>query len=76
MRRLRLHQELYSAPAIEEASAVFSRHATIERSEEKPYFELEIAVSSAEVDEEVLAGELANYALALTVEEKRESNAD
>ena len=71
MRRLRLHQELYSAPAVEEASAVFASHAKVCLREEKPYFDLEITAANAETDEDVLAGELANYVLALTVEEKR-----
>lgn len=74
MRTLRLHQDLYSARAIEESCEVFEAHARVDRREERPYFQLEISAIAADTDEPALAGELANYALALTVEEKRGSH--
>lgn len=70
MRSLKLHHELYSAKALEEASSAFADHAAIDIRQEKPYFELTLT-ASGDADEDELLGELANYCLALTVEEKR-----
>jgi hypothetical protein len=66
--RLAFHHLLYSARAIDESLQVFSEHAQIVREERMPYFELEI---TAPDDERSIASELANYVLALTIEERR-----
>ncbi|MFW5878770.1 MAG: HxsD-like protein [Myxococcota bacterium] len=70
MRALKLHHDLYSSMAVEEACNAFAGHASIESRQEKPYFELSISATDG-ADEDELVGELANYILALTVEEKR-----
>jgi len=68
---LQFHTEVYSAKAIEEASAAFEEVATVQTSEQKPYFKVEITSAEADSDEQELADELANYILGLTIEEKR-----
>jgi hypothetical protein len=70
MRTLRFHHEIYSAEAIEEALRAFEAHAELSHRQEAPYFEVTLTAKSA-ADEAALAGELSNYVLALTVEEKR-----
>ena len=70
MTRLRLHQELYSVRGIDAAIAAYEQAGTFARAEHAPYFELQIT-AAADVDEAELASELANYALASTIEERR-----
>ena len=69
MKILRFHEELYSAEALDRAVAVFEGHASVERKQEKPYA---IAVLSARASEseDRLAGEFANWVLALTAEQR------
>ena len=70
MQSVRLHCELYSAEAIERSMTVFAGVATLELRQDMPYFE--VVLNSQDPDAEPgIAGEFANYALALTVEEKR-----
>ncbi|MFW6369072.1 MAG: HxsD-like protein [Myxococcota bacterium] len=72
---MKLHHDLYSTMALEEACKAFAGHASIETRQEKPYFELSVTATSG-ADEDELVGELANYILALTVEEKRGTRGD
>jgi len=69
VQRLAFHHLLYSGRAIEESMQVFAEHAQIVREERMPYFELE--VTAPDGDEQAVTGELANYILALTIEERR-----
>ncbi len=71
MATLRFHQNLYSAGAIEAAMKVFGDHGTFDLQTREPYFELSVEAAEP-ADEDALLGELSNYALALTIEEKRE----
>jgi len=70
MRRIRFHQEVYSAGAVEAAAKVFADHGLFELTRGTPYHELAVT-AKAGTDEDLLADELATYALALSVEEKR-----
>ncbi len=68
MRTLRFHQSLYGGPALDEAEKVYERFATFVRTEEPPYWSVTVTAES-ESRERRVAGELANYALGLTVKE-------
>ena len=70
MRELRLHHELYSLPAVQKTLKVFSGAGRVELHQEMPHYRVEIVGETREREAE-LAGELGNYALALTVEERR-----
>jgi hypothetical protein len=67
---LKLHDQLYSVRSVEEAAHVYSGHAQVAVQPAPPYFEVSVSSDSPEA-EGVVAGELANYALALTVEARR-----
>ena len=70
MQKLRLHCELYSAEAIAQSMAVFADVAELELRQDMPYFEVELESQDPDAEQGIL-GELGNYALAMTVEEKR-----
>jgi hypothetical protein len=70
LRELLLHHELYSLRALERTVAAFAEAGDVQLGHEMPYYRATVSGATPEVEEE-LAGELANYALALTVEEKR-----
>ncbi len=65
-----LHAELYRAEAVEEAGRAFSEHCQTVVSREESYLRVDLT-ATGDQSEERLAGELANYALALTVEMAR-----
>ena len=69
------HHELYSLRALERTVEVFSGCGKVELGQEMPYYRATVTGDSTETEAE-LAGELANYALALTVEEKRAHEPD
>lgn len=71
MVHLRFHRSLYSTAAIDKAVEVFVDHARCTRSVTGEYTELELSPLVEGVDEDELAGELANHVLVATVEEKR-----
>jgi hypothetical protein len=67
---LRLHRELYDGAAVDAALKVYAPHATFERAEEPSHWVVSITARSPERERRV-AGELANYALGLTVKGRR-----
>ena len=66
MTSLRLHRELYRGTCVDEAAKVYGPHATLELTEEPAYWCVRVTAASPERERQV-AGELANYALGLTV---------
>jgi hypothetical protein len=64
---LRLHNDLYTASAVDRAIETYAKHATIARTDEAPYVRLTIE-SERPARAERVARELANYALGLTVQ--------
>jgi hypothetical protein len=66
---IKLHKTLYSATSIGRAMETFKSHALLQMREAGFYFE--ITVSSEDSNEREVASELANHALAFTVEEVR-----
>jgi hypothetical protein len=67
---LRLHGELYAGTAVDAAMKVYAPYATFDRVAQAPYWVVQITARSPERERRV-AGELANYALGLTVKERR-----
>jgi hypothetical protein len=63
---LRLHRDIYRAPAVDEAVGVFGSFATLERCDDAEHLAVRISGKSGERERRI-AGELANYALGLTV---------
>jgi hypothetical protein len=63
---LRLHRELYRGTSIDEAVKLYAPHAAFELVEEPSYWCVRVTAASPERERRV-AGELANYALGLTV---------
>ncbi|HEY6463952.1 MAG TPA: HxsD-like protein [Polyangiaceae bacterium] len=70
MTSLRLHRDLYAASAVDRAVGVYAPHAALARREDAPYWVVEISAKSPERERRV-AGELGNYALGLTVKERK-----
>jgi hypothetical protein len=66
MRELRLRRALYRAAAVEEAVGIYATYATLERCDDEGHWGVRISGPSAERERRI-AGELANYALGLTV---------
>ena len=75
MTELRFHHEVYSVKALDEASRVFADVAEVEQDQHMPYFDVRLTATS-DAPEELLAREFANYALGLTVEERRSGGSD
>jgi hypothetical protein len=63
---LRFHRELYDGNAVDEAMKVFGAHATFEQAEEPKHWIVRVTGSDV-AREKRIAGELANYALGLTI---------
>lgn len=61
---LRFHRDLYDGRAVDAALGVFADHARCERREEPTHWVVDV---HAEADERLVARELANYALGLTI---------
>ena len=70
MATLRFHHTLYSKVALEEAIQVFGEFGELKLEQDMPYYQVELSAAEAD-DEAELVGEFQNYALALTIEEKR-----
>jgi len=66
MRELRLHRDIYDGAAVDEAIAVFTPYARIERSEEEEAWLIQINAERPELERRI-EGELGNYALGLTI---------
>jgi hypothetical protein len=65
MKTLRLHQELYAEAAIDEATAVYAEHATVCHQRQDCHFIVTVEATRSELEDRV-AGEFANYVLALS----------
>ena len=70
MVRLDFHYQLYSAAALDRTVELYREHAATEREQGPAHYRVEIEAGDAEIERQ-LAGEIGNYALALTVEERR-----
>lgn len=70
MIELRLHKELYAAPALDEALQTYARFATLAKSEEGAHWLVRIEGKSPSRERQV-AGELGNYVLGLTVRSRK-----
>ena len=66
MIELRFHEELYDGFAIDEAVKTFEGHATFELVREPPGYVVRVTGNR----EELVADELANYALGKTIEKR------
>ena len=66
MRELRFHRGLYAGTAVDEAVKVYGRFARFELVEEADHWLVRVTSATVERERRV-AGELANYALGLTV---------
>ena len=69
VRTLRFHVDMYGGPALDEAVAVYAPFADLVRGEEPPHWVVTVS-SVDEARERRIAGELANYALGLTVKQR------
>lgn len=69
MRVVRFQRELYRGEAVDQALGVFAEHGTFARREEPAHWVVEITSRTPERERKI-AGELANYALGLTVKER------
>ena len=70
MRSLKFHPEGYSAEAPEATVERFGEVSHSESTPKMPYFEVALTAKD-DADEDEVAGEFGNYALALTIEAKR-----
>lgn len=67
MIELRFHRELYAGTAIDAALVRLADYAAFERNEDGAYFVVRVTAASPTRARKV-AGELANFALGLTIE--------
>ena len=74
MIELRFHRELYDGNALDEAMQVFGAHATFERAEEPAHWIVRVTGLDPSREKRI-AGELANYALGLTIGSRGGSSA-
>jgi hypothetical protein len=72
MTELRLHRDLYLGPSIDEAVKTFERFGSFELLEEKQHWVVKISCKT-EARERQIFKELANFALGLTVKERKAS---
>jgi hypothetical protein len=63
---VKLHRKMYRGTAVDEAIKVYGRYATFEQVEEPDHWVVRVSAATP-VRERRLAGELANYALGLTI---------
>jgi hypothetical protein len=69
VKELRLHRDVYRGTAIDEAVKVFDGYATFELVEDAAHWVVKITGTTNERERRV-AGELANYALGLTIKNR------
>ena len=67
MIQLRFKKELYAGEALDQALEAFAPHAELTRSESETEWLVEL---KAEADEALVANELENFALGLTIESR------
>jgi hypothetical protein len=63
---LRLHRHIYRGASVDEAVKIFTGYGTFERKEEPESWLVEVTTDDPQRERRI-AGELANYALGLTV---------
>lgn len=69
---LRFHRDVYAGASVDEATRkLYGRYARFELSEEARHWVVRLTAKSAERERQV-AGELANYALGLTIKQRRD----
>lgn len=66
MSELRFHRDLYDGPALDEAAKVYEPYASLSLVEEPSYWLVRVEGDDADL----VARELANYALGLTIERR------
>jgi hypothetical protein len=69
VRTIRFHRELYPGNVLDEALKLYQPFAAIRRSEEARHWVVTLTAEK-EARESRIAGELANYALGLTVQKR------
>lgn len=69
MKELRFHRQVYRGEAVDESVKTFGRFADFELSEEPDYWVVKLTAKDA-ARERRIAGELANFALGLTIEQE------
>jgi hypothetical protein len=69
VKTVRFHRDLYPGDVLDEALKVYEPFATIERREEPSHWVVSLTAEK-EAREGRIAGELANYALGLTVKKR------
>lgn len=72
MTELRLHQALYSRPAVEQARGLYADYAAVDLGEDGEHWVLRVS-SDDPARERAVSGELANSALGITVEGRGQS---
>ncbi len=70
MTTLEFHRDLYSGVAVDAAVEAFREVAACELVENSTHWVVIVRPVGAEEDERTVVGELANYALGLTIEER------
>ena len=71
MQTLKFHKTLYSDAAIQEAMDTYRAFGQVVLTEQEPYALVEVKATADDLDEAQLAGELANFALARSIEQRR-----
>ena len=66
MKEIRFHRELYPGETVDEAIKTFEPWAQVERAESPSHWIVQISARSPAAERKI-AGELANFALGLTV---------
>lgn len=69
MRELRFHRDLYRGESVDESLKLFERFADFERAEEEQHWVVRLSAKGPHREDRI-AGELANYALGLTIRER------
>ena len=71
VRTLRFHYGLYSGQAVEQTCAAFGVCADVEFSQEEPHYIVALTSPKDGADLNEIADEFGNFALGLTIEERR-----
>ncbi len=70
MTTLKFHRELYAGTSVDEAVKLYTRFGTFDLKEEPTHWVVQLTANDP-AKERRIAGELANYALGLTVRGRR-----
>lgn len=69
MIELRFHRDLYPGELVDESIGIYEDYATLERAEEAEHWVVRVSAATENRTRQV-AGELANYALGLTIRQR------